>query len=102
MELSCRRGAIFEKIGFFRVDSVLDLFFNDFCSFGSHFGEHFGTTNASKTRSKNQSDFGSIWEGFWLPIWINFETILAPKIDQKSRSIFDTILKSSWKSPGGP
>ena len=56
--------------------------------FGYHFGDHFGIKSASKNRSKNQSDFGSIFDGFWLPFWDHFGPILAPKIDQKSRSIF--------------
>ena len=73
-----------------------------FNGFGCHFGDHFGIKSASKNRSKNQSDFGSILEGFWLPIWLHFGPILAPKIDQKSRSIFDTILKSVRSESGVP
>ena len=65
-----------------------------FHGFGYHFGMHFGMKIASKNRSKNQSDFGSILEGFWLQIWLHFGTILAPKIDQKSGSIF--IGKRGW------
>ena len=62
--------------------------------FGSHSGDHVGIKIASKNRLKNQSNFGSILEGFWLPIWLHFGPILAPKIDQKSRSIFEPILKT--------
>ena len=56
--------------------------------FGEHFVEPFGIKIVSKTQSKNHTDFGPILEGFWLPIWFHFGPILAPKIDQKSRSIF--------------
>ena len=59
-----------------------------FDAFGDHFGEAFGIKIASKTRSKKHADFGSIFYGFWLPFWAHFGPILAPKIDQKSRSIF--------------
>ena len=63
-------------------------FFMIFDGLGDHFGNHFGIRIASKSRSKNQSDFGSIFNGFWLPIWLHLGPIMAPKIDQKSRSIF--------------
>ena len=59
-----------------------------FNGFGDHFGEHFGIKIASKTRSKNHTDFGLILDGFWLPISLHFGSMLAPKIDQKSRSNF--------------
>ena len=72
-----------------------------FDGFGSHFGKHFGIKIASNNRSKNQSDFGSILEGFFLPLWIHFGQILAPKIDQKSRSIFDMILNNLRGGSGG-
>ena len=75
-------------------------FFMIFDGFGDHFGEPFGIKIASKTRSKKHADFGSILDGFWLPIWRHFGPILAPKIDQKSRSIFDAILKRWRESPG--
>ena len=57
-----------------------------FDGLGDHFGDHFGIKIASKSRLKNQSDFGSILDGFWLPFWAHFDSILVPKIDQKSRS----------------
>ena len=71
-------------------------FFMILDGFGVHFGEPFGIKIASKTWSKNQTDFLSIFDGFWLPIWLHFGPILAPKIDQKSRSIF--VWKRGWIS----
>ena len=62
--------------------------------FGSHVGDHFGIKIASKNRSKNRSDFGWILEGFWLPNGVKVGPILAPKIDQKARSIFERFLKN--------
>ena len=62
--------------------------------FWTHFGEHFGIKIASKNRWKNQSDFGSIFEGFGLPIWLHFGPILAPKIDQESKSKKDRFLEN--------
>ena len=69
---------------------------------GYRFGDHFGIKIASKNRSKNQSDFGSILEGFWLPIWLHFGPILAPKIDQKSRSKKDRFLENVRGESGVP
>ena len=63
-------------------------FFMIFDAFGVHFGSPFGIKIASTNRPKKHTDFGSIFDGFWLPFWTHFGTILAPKIDQKSRSIF--------------
>ena len=70
-----------------------------FDGFGSHFGDHFGIKIASKNRSKNQADFGSIFEGFWLSSWLHFESILAPKIYQKSKSKKDRLLENRGSSP---
>ena len=57
-------------------------------------GAIFGTILRSKSNLKidkqNQSDFGLILEGFR----VQFGSMLAPKIDQKSRSIFEG--KKSW------
>ena len=95
----------------FRVGEVLFLrksrfsglmrFWIDFLSildgFGCYFRDHFGIKVAFKNQSKNQSDFGSILEGFWPPNGIKFWSIFAPKIDQKSRSIFERF----FENPGG-
>ena len=74
-----------------------------FDGFGYHFGEHFGITIASKNQAKNQSKFGSILEGFWLPIWLHFRQMLAPRINQKSRSKKSIFGESRERSgvPGG-
>ena len=67
-------------------------------AFGTHFWHHSGIKIASKNQSKNHSDFGSILEGFWLPIEVHFGPILAPNIDQKSRSNFER--KKDWMEEG--
>ena len=56
MSVSPRRGAISEKITFFRSDSVWDIFLMNFGWFWEPFGHHFGTKVASKKRSKNRLD----------------------------------------------
>jgi len=89
MSVSPRRGAISEKITFFRSDSVWDIFLMNFGWFWEPFGHHFGTKVASKKRSENRIDLRWILERFLLPDGIKLEPILAPKIDQKSRSIFE-------------
>ena len=94
MSVSPKRGAIFEKITFFRPDSVLDGFLMDFGWFWEPFGDHFGIKIASKNRWKNRSDFGWILEGFRLPNGVKVGPILAPKIDQKSKSIFERFLEN--------
>ena len=55
-------------------------------------GAILGTILGSKSHPK--TDVGSILEGFWPPTRIHFGPILAPKIDRKSRSIFDAIFKN--------
>ena len=72
-----------------------------FCGFGSHFGHNFGIKIASKNRSKNQSDFGSILVGCWHPNVVDFGSMLAPKIDQKSRSIFEGKRERMKEGSGG-
>ena len=69
MELSCRRGAIFEKITFFRSDTVLDWFFNDFRWFWVPFWGAFWDQNRIQKSIKKSIRF-----------WIDFGRILAPNL----------------------
>ena len=71
MELSCGRGANFEKITFFRPDTVLDWFFNDFWWFWISFWGAFWDQNCIQKSIKQSIKF-----------WIDFGRILAPNLAQ--------------------
>ena len=58
---------------------------------GGIVGTILGSTSHPKTDKKHQADSGSILEGFWLPNEAHVGSILALKIDRKSRSMFDAI-----------
>ena len=73
MSVSLKRGAIFEKITFFRPDSVLDGFLIDF----EWFWELFWAASWDQNRIQK-----SIKKSF--RFWIDFGRILAPKRDQEA------------------
>ena len=102
MSVSLMRGAIFEKITFFRPDSVLDGFLMDFGWFWEPFGAPFlHQYRIQKSIKKNHSDFGWILQGFWLSNGVKVGPILAPKINQKSRSIFERKRERMKEGSGG-
>ena len=70
ISVSLKRGAIFEKITFFRPDSVLDGFFIDFGWFWEHW-EPFWLQNRIQ-KSINKS----------IRFWMDFGIIVAPKLGQ--------------------
>ena len=80
MSVSPRRGAIFEKITFFRPDSVWDGFLIDFGWFWEPFGHHFGT----KSHPKIDQRIAQIWDGFWKDFGSQRGSNLGPNWLQKS------------------
>ena len=69
MSVSFKRGAILQKITFFRSDAVLDWFFNDFGWFWEPFLGSFWVQNRIQKSIKKSIRF-----------WIDFWRILAPNV----------------------
>ena len=69
LSVSCRRGAIFQKITFFRPDSVSDGFLIDFGWFWEPFWGAFWDQNRIPKSMKKVIRF-----------WIDFGRTLAPKM----------------------
>ena len=76
MSVSLKRGAIFEKITFFRPDSVLDGFLMDFRWFWEPFWGPFWHQNRIQKSMKKSirfwMDFGRILAAKWGPSWVHF------------------------------
>ena len=84
LSVSCRRGAIFHKITFFRPDSVLDEFLMDFEWFWEPFWGPFWDQNGIQKSIKKVIrfliHFGGILAPKVAPFWTNFGSKNRSKI----------------------
>ena len=84
MVFSCRRGAIFEKITFFRSGKVVDGYFHDFLWSWGPFREPFWDQNRIQKSIKKSIrfliDFGCILAPILGPFWHNFASKNRSKI----------------------
>ena len=106
MELSCGRGAIFQKITFFRPDAVLDRFLIDF---GAVLAPFWDQNRIKKSINKNcpildrfWKDFGSQIDSMLGPFGAQNATGMPPRRPKTAQKGPKTAQEGPQRAPKGP